>query len=220
VRICPAGFWPDALLHWCRTYAHWPDAGGHTAWEKLDELGPHSLCHDLERDRHVFGPYVTGHLPREHPHVADTTHDDRAEEGVFLGNDLTTPTFWLWSFKHKKTMRMSDPKHFDHILPFLQPADVHHTIPLTAQEVVRMHAKDNVPVAVCASDLQTDRISRSGEPFLSPAAASSSPQQSRATRSATTASKPHDTSLLSFPESGESVQVRSKESVQKDVVYL
>jgi hypothetical protein len=50
----------------------------------------------------VFGSYVTGHLLREHPHVADTTHDDRAEEGVFLGNDLTTPTFGLWSFKHKK----------------------------------------------------------------------------------------------------------------------
>jgi hypothetical protein len=91
----PLRFWPDALLHWCRTYAHWPDASGHTAWAKLDELGPHSLCHDLKRDRHVFGSYVTGHLPREHPHVADTTHDDRAEEGIFLGNDLTTPTFWL-----------------------------------------------------------------------------------------------------------------------------
>jgi hypothetical protein len=148
----PRRFWPDALLHWCRTYAHWPDASGHTAWEKLDELGPHSLCHDLERDRHVFGSYVTGHLPREHPHVADTTHDDRAEKGVFLGNDLTTPKFWLWSFKHKKAMQMSDPKHFDHILPFLQPADVHHTLPLTAQEVVRMHAKGDVPVAVRAAD--------------------------------------------------------------------
>jgi hypothetical protein len=39
----PRRFWPDALLHWCRTYAHWPDASGHAAWEKLDELGPHSL---------------------------------------------------------------------------------------------------------------------------------------------------------------------------------
>ena len=184
----PRRFWPDALLHWCRTYAHWPDASGHTAWEKLDELGPHSLCHDLKRDRHVFGSYVTGHLPREHPHVADTTHDDCAEEGVFLGNDLTTPTFWLWSFKHKKAMRMSDPKHFDHILPFLQPADVHHAIPLTAQEVLRMHAKDDVPVAAGASELQPDRISRSGEQSL-PAAASSSLKPSRVTRSATTASQ-------------------------------
>jgi hypothetical protein len=91
---------------------------------------------------------------------------------VFLGNDLTTRTFWLWSFKHKKAMRMSDPKHFDHILPFLQPADVHHAIPLTVQEVVCMHAKDDIPFAAGACDLQTDRISRSGEPSL-PAAASS-----------------------------------------------
>jgi hypothetical protein len=110
-------------------------------------------------------------------------------------------------------MRMSDPKHFDHILPFLQPADVHHTIPLTAQEVVRMHAKDDVSVAVCASDLQTDRISRSEEPSLSYAAASSFPQQNLAICSAATTSKPQDTSPLSFPDSGESVQVRSKESV-------
>ena len=50
----------------------------------------------------LTGMFLAGHLPREHPHVPDTTHDDRAEVGVFLGNDLTTPTFWLWSFKHKK----------------------------------------------------------------------------------------------------------------------
>ena len=139
----PRRFWPDALLHWLRTYAHWPDASGVTAWERLDALGPHSLCHNLKRDRHVFGSYVTGHLPREHPHVADTTHDDRAEEGIFLGNDLTTPTFWLWSFRHRKAMRMSDPKHFDHILPFLQPADVHHAIALSSADVVQMHAIDD-----------------------------------------------------------------------------
>jgi hypothetical protein len=41
------------------------------------------MRHNLVKDLHVFGSYVTGHLPREHPHVADTTHDDRAEEGVF-----------------------------------------------------------------------------------------------------------------------------------------
>ncbi len=72
---------------------------------------PDALLH-LKRDRHVFGSYVTGHVSREHPHVADTTHDDHAEEGVFLGNDLTTPTFWLWSFKHKKAMQMSDTNTF------------------------------------------------------------------------------------------------------------
>jgi hypothetical protein len=53
---------------------------------------------------HVFGSYVTGHLPREHHHVIDTTHDDRAEEGVFLGDDLTTPNFWMYSLRPKKVM--------------------------------------------------------------------------------------------------------------------
>ena len=100
----PKRFWPDALLHWCRTYAHWPDNDGRTAWEKLDARGPHALCHDLQLDRHVFGSFVMAHLPRKHPHVVDGTHDDRKEQGVFLGNDLTTPTLWLWSFRHKKAM--------------------------------------------------------------------------------------------------------------------
>jgi hypothetical protein len=91
----------------------------------------------------MFGSYVGGHLPREHSYVADTTHDDRAEEGVYLGNFLTTPTFWLWSFRHRKAMRLSDPNHFDHILPFLQPADVHHSIPRISDDIKRMYATDN-----------------------------------------------------------------------------
>jgi hypothetical protein len=37
---------------------------------------------------------------------------------------------------------MSDPDHFDHILPFLQPADVPHKIDLTAADVLRMHKED------------------------------------------------------------------------------
>ena len=51
-----------------------------------------------------------------------------------------------------------------------------------------------------------------------PAAASSSLKPSRVTRSATTASQA--ASPLSFPDSGESVQVRGKESVQKEAIYL
>jgi hypothetical protein len=37
---------------------------------------------------------------------------------------------------------MSDPDHFDHVLPFLQPADVPHKIDLTAADVLRMHKED------------------------------------------------------------------------------
>jgi hypothetical protein len=99
---------------------------------------------------------MTGHLPREHPHVAGTTHDDRAGEGVYLGNDLTTPTFWLSSFRHRKAMRLSDPKHVDHILPFLQSADVHHSIPLKSDDIKRMHATDDaVTFDAGEPDMQT-----------------------------------------------------------------
>jgi hypothetical protein len=88
-------------------------------WEKLDILHPHQMCHNFVKDLYVLGSYITGHLPRIHPHVADTIHDDRAEEGVFLGNDLTTPNFWMYSFRGKKVMMLSDPKYWDHILPFM-----------------------------------------------------------------------------------------------------
>jgi hypothetical protein len=98
-------FCPDTLCHFCRLYAYWSDANGLSAWEKLDILQPHQMRHNLVKDLHVFGSYVTGHLPREHPHVADTTHNDRPE-GVFLGNDLTTPNFWMCSFRAKKVMML------------------------------------------------------------------------------------------------------------------
>jgi hypothetical protein len=70
--------------------------GVFSAVQTLDSLQPHQMRHTLVKDLHVFGSYVTGQLPREHPHVANTTHDDHAEEGVFLGNDLTTPNFWMY----------------------------------------------------------------------------------------------------------------------------
>jgi len=77
----PPRFWPDALRRFCRLYAYWPDGHGLSAWEKLDSLDPHEVRHNLLQHLHVFGSYVTVHLPREHAHVIDdTTHDDRAEE--------------------------------------------------------------------------------------------------------------------------------------------
>jgi hypothetical protein len=153
----PRRFWPDALRHFCRLYAYWPDANGLSAWEKLDSLQPHQMRHNLVKDLHVFGSYVTGHLPREHPHVADTTHDDRAEEGVFLGNDLTTPNFWMYSFRAKKVMMLSDPKHWDHILPFMQPGDVPHKIALTDADIRAMHAADGHEDSDVSVDVVTTR---------------------------------------------------------------
>ena len=49
----------------------------------------------------------------------------------------------MWSFKHKKVYTLSDPRHFDTILPFLQPGDVGHKIDLTVEDIQKMHAADN-----------------------------------------------------------------------------
>jgi hypothetical protein len=128
-------FWPYAMLHFCRVYAYWPDKQGKSAWEKLDSHGPHALCHDEARDLHRFGSYVTGHLPRTHHLVENETLDDRDLEGVWLGNDLSTPVFWMYSFKLRKVVRLSDPRHLDHILPFLCPEDIPHRIDLSANDM-------------------------------------------------------------------------------------
>ena len=37
---------------------------------------------------------------------------------------------------------MSDPQHFDHLLPFLHPFDIHHKIDLTPDEIMQMHSED------------------------------------------------------------------------------
>jgi hypothetical protein len=137
------------------------------------------LRHNLVKDLHVFGSYVTGHLSHTHPHVADTTHDDRAEEGVFLGNDLTTPNFWMYTFRADKVMILSDPKHWDHILSFMHPGDVPHRITLTDADIRAMHAADDhedsdVTVDVVTTRSQTSsKLCVSGE-LSAPAATSNS----------------------------------------------
>jgi hypothetical protein len=163
----PRRFWPYAMLHFCRVYAYWPDKQGKSAWDKLDAHGPHALCHDEARDLHRFGSYVTGHLPRTHPLVENETLDDRALEGVWLGNDLSTPMFWMYSFKLRKVVRLSDPRHFDHILPFLCPEDIPHRIDLSAEDICKMHEEDGDKVQRMPVRKSTRfRVTASGEPVL------------------------------------------------------
>ena len=163
----PRRFWPYAMLHFCRVYAYWPDKQGKSAWDKLDAHGPHALCHDEARDLHLFGSYVTGHLPRTHPLVENETLDDRALEGVWLGNDLSTPMFWMYSFKLRKVVRLSDPRHFDHILPFLCPEDIPHRIDLSAEDICKMHEEDGDKVQRMPVRKSTRfRVTASGESVL------------------------------------------------------
>ena len=76
-----------------------------------------------------------GEIRCTHPLVENETLDDRALEGVWLGNDLSTPMFWMYSFKLRKVVRLSDPRHFVHILPFLPedipPEDIPHRMQMS-----------------------------------------------------------------------------------------
>ena len=84
----PLTFWPWALTTFCRTYNHWPTKDKNpTPWERLKDS---NFYFDQDRDLVPFGCYCLGKMPREHPLVSDTTHIDRALEGMFLGFDTTT----------------------------------------------------------------------------------------------------------------------------------
>lgn len=133
-------FWPWAVTHWHRTYNHWVKALGKLGWESLPD---HRFSQDFARDLQPFGCYVSGHLSREHPLVGeDTMHADRGLGGAFLGWDLTTPTFWLWSFKLRKPVRLEGPRFKQHLYPFKDPCVLVDSHVLTMADVNALHAED------------------------------------------------------------------------------
>jgi len=96
---------------------------------------------NLDRDLHTFGSYCIGHLTRESKLVENTTLDDRDFEGAFLMSDHSTPTFWMWSFKFNKPMKMCDG-NFDPAYPFRDPSVLQHPGDLSHGDICAMHAAD------------------------------------------------------------------------------
>ena len=67
------------------------------------------------------------------------------------------------------TVRLSDPRHFDHILPFLCPEDIPHHIDLSlsAEDICKMHEEDGDEVQCMPVRKSTRfRVTASGEPVL------------------------------------------------------
>jgi hypothetical protein len=85
----------------------------------------------------------------------------------------------MYSFRAKKVMMFSDPKNWDHILPFMQSGDVPHKIDLTDVDIRDMHAADvheddDVPVDVVTTRSQTaSKLPVSGELPVSSATSNS-----------------------------------------------
>jgi len=64
-------------------------------------------------------------------------------------------------------VRLSDPRHFDHILPFLCPEDISHRIDVSANDICTMHEEDGDTVQRMPLRKSTRfRITASGEPVL------------------------------------------------------
>eukprot|EP00961_Rhodomonas_salina_P273334 3693292-Rhodomonas_salina.1 len=51
----PARFWPFTLMHFCRTYNHWPGANSPPQWQSMTKS---NFTFDVERDLHPFGCYM------------------------------------------------------------------------------------------------------------------------------------------------------------------
>ena len=75
----------------------------------------------------------------------------------------------MYIFCAEKVMILSDPKYWDHILPFMQSEDVPHRITLADAVIRSMHAADghedgDVPVDVVTTHSQTvSKLRVSGE---------------------------------------------------------
>jgi hypothetical protein len=75
--------------------------------------------------------------------------------------------FCMCSFKLRKVVCLIDPRHFDHILSFLCPEDIPHSVDLSANGICKMHEEDGYKVhhmPVCKST--RFRVTTSGEPVL------------------------------------------------------
>ena len=130
-----------------------------------------NFSYNLETDVQRFGCYMTAHLPREHPLVSDTTNSDRALEGAFLGWDPATPLAWMWSFKHRRPMRLSDPIFSNHLLPFRDPECIVNLGDLTDKQVVQMHQQDIAEAATSTgntTDIEDFMSQQPTQPTLQP----------------------------------------------------
>jgi len=169
----PYRFWPWALTQFCRVFNYWPSKGHAPPWELLPDS---NFSHSLERDITTFGCLAVGVLPREHPDVSDTTHSDRGLEGAFLGWDLTTPTCWIYSFKKRKPVRLTDVRCFNRRFPFRDPSMLLNKEDIDEEEIARMHAQDEVTTGedeMGEDDYENDFCTPSTQPMPTVTAAPS-----------------------------------------------
>jgi hypothetical protein len=80
--------------------------------------------------------YCTGEA---HPGAGICTHPGITILTIIISCSVSTTvlgdSIWMYSFLTKEVMMLSDPKHWDHILTYMQPGDVPHRIGLTDTDI-------------------------------------------------------------------------------------
>jgi hypothetical protein len=174
----PTRFWPFALIHFCRTFNYWPGATTPPPWETMMTS---LFSFNLERDLHPWGCYMVAKIPRENPMVEDTTHSDRGVEGAFLGWHDTTPTCWMFSFKHQRILRVQDAVfNHDEEYPFRTPESIITPGVLTADLVAAMHSEDALKGEPTEDDTLSQAQTQTSPPTLSPLGGASPVEQHEA----------------------------------------
>ena len=96
---------------------------------------------------------------------------------------------------------MSDPRHFDTILPFLQPGDVGHSIDLTADDIEKMHTASASSISAPTTTIQTRSC---GSSSLSPVSSTLTPSSDSGEN-------------ISLPDQGEQGIIQTSESSDRTV---
>jgi hypothetical protein len=115
----PRNFWPDCTKDLINKYNNLVKRTntGHllTPYERVK---PKALSNRLSDVFVPFGCKAVGVLPKEHPLIKNTSHQNRGYEGIFLRKDDTSEQVWLYVFALRKRMLFRDVQYYKEQFPF------------------------------------------------------------------------------------------------------
>lgn len=115
----PRNLWPDCTKDLINKYNNLVKrtSTGHllTPYERVK---PKALSNRLSDIFVPFGCKAVGVLPKEHPLIKNTSHQNRGYEGIFLRKDDTSEQVWLYIFALRKRMLFRDVQYYKEQFPF------------------------------------------------------------------------------------------------------
>merc|ERR1711939_309988 len=84
----------------------------------FERVKPKNLSNRLSDVFVPFGCKAIGILPKEHPLIKNTSHQNRGFEGIFLRKDDRSEQVWLYVFALRKRMLFHDAHYYKSQFPF------------------------------------------------------------------------------------------------------